>query len=110
MEEYGDVLAEEGRGYAERITAASQQMSGLIDALLETSRIARATIHLQTLDLSDEVEIRHGVKGLQESIIVQSPLWLANGVPATFSASLLLSRLSQCGQVATLPEHFLHGC
>jgi len=56
LEEYGDALGDDGRGYAERIEAASTQMSALIDDLLNLSRITRAAMHLQTVDLSAEIE------------------------------------------------------
>jgi PAS domain S-box-containing protein len=56
LEECGDALGENGRGYAERIETASKQMSTLIDDLLNLSRIPRAALHLQTVDLSAEVE------------------------------------------------------
>ena len=54
LEEYGGVLGEEGRGYAERIVAVSEQMAQLIDYLLQLSRISRAELHLQPVDLGGE--------------------------------------------------------
>ena len=54
LEEYGGVLGEEGRGYAERIVAVSEQMARLIDYLLELSRISRAELDLQPVDLGGE--------------------------------------------------------
>jgi len=54
LEEYGGVLGEEGRGYAERIVAVSEQMGQLIDYLLYLSRISRAELHLQSIDLGAE--------------------------------------------------------
>lgn len=51
VEDCGDDLGEVGRGYAERIQAASEQMAVLIDDLLLLSRVARAEMHLQTVDL-----------------------------------------------------------
>jgi len=54
LEEYGGGLGEEGRGYAERIVAVSQQMGQLIDYLLQLSRITRAELHLQPVDLGVE--------------------------------------------------------
>ena len=54
LEEYGGVLGEEGRGYAERIAAVSRQMAQLIDYLLQLSRISRAELHLQSVDLGGE--------------------------------------------------------
>ena len=55
MEDCADALGEEGRGYAERIQAASGQMAVLIDDLLRLSRLSRAEMHLQTVDLGAEV-------------------------------------------------------
>jgi PAS domain S-box-containing protein len=54
LEEYGGVLGEEGRGYAERIVAVSAQMGQLIDYLLQYSRVARAELRLQPVDLGAE--------------------------------------------------------
>ncbi len=54
LEEYGGVLDEEGRGYAERIVAVSKQMGQLIDYLLQLSRISRAELNLQPVDLGGE--------------------------------------------------------
>ena len=54
LEEYGGVLDEEGRGYAERIVAVSKQMGQLIDYLLQLSRISRAELNLQPVDLGAE--------------------------------------------------------
>ncbi len=54
LEEYGGVLGEEGRGYAERIVAVSEQMGQLIDYLLQLSRLSRAELHLQSVDLGGE--------------------------------------------------------
>jgi PAS domain S-box-containing protein len=54
LEEYSDVLGEDGRFYAERIRAASEQMGQLIDDLLQLSRVSRAEMHLQMVDLGAE--------------------------------------------------------
>ncbi|HXO23345.1 MAG TPA: ATP-binding protein [Streptosporangiaceae bacterium] len=54
LEEYGEVLGEEGRGYAERVVAVSEQMGRLIDYLLEYSRVSRAELRLQSVDLGGE--------------------------------------------------------
>jgi len=54
LEEYWGVLGEEGRGYAERIVAVSEQMGQLIDYLLQLSRVSRAELHLQSVDLGGE--------------------------------------------------------
>jgi light-regulated signal transduction histidine kinase (bacteriophytochrome) len=54
LEEYGEVLGEEGRGYAERIVSVSEQMGQQIDYLLRLSTISRAELRLQPVDLSVE--------------------------------------------------------
>jgi PAS domain S-box-containing protein len=64
LEEYGGVLGEEGHGYAERIVSVSKQMGQRIDYLLHLSRISRAELHLQSVDLGAEAariaeEIQH---------------------------------------------------
>jgi len=56
LEEYADVLGEQGRGYVERIGAGAGHMSAIIDALLRLSGLARTEIRLQTVDLSAEAE------------------------------------------------------
>jgi PAS domain S-box-containing protein len=55
MEDCGEDLGEAGRGYAERILAASGQMSALIDGLLTLSRITRAEMRPEWVDLGAEV-------------------------------------------------------
>ena len=55
LEEYGQVLGEDGRGYAGRIQAASDQMAELIDDMLQISRISRAELDLRQVDLGAEV-------------------------------------------------------
>jgi PAS domain S-box-containing protein len=54
-EDYGDRLGEIGRDYAGRIQAASEHMATLIDDLLYLSRVSRAAMNLQDVDLSAEV-------------------------------------------------------
>lgn len=55
LEEYGEVLGETGRDYAERIQSASERMGTLIDELLQLWRVLRADMHLGPVDLSAEV-------------------------------------------------------
>jgi signal transduction histidine kinase len=54
VEDYGDRLGPGGRDYAERIEAASQRMAVLIDDLLHLSRVSRAEMTPETVDLSAE--------------------------------------------------------
>jgi PAS domain S-box-containing protein len=65
LEEYGDVLGD-GRGYAERIVAASEQMATLIDSLLHLSRVARAELRLEQVDLGAEAAAVAGELQRQE--------------------------------------------
>jgi PAS domain S-box-containing protein len=54
LEEYGEALGEEGRGYAERVVSVGEQMGRQIDYLLQLSRISRAELRIQSVDLSGE--------------------------------------------------------
>ena len=51
IEEYGDRLGEQGRGYLERVRAAAQRMGLLIDDILELSRVARQEMRQERVDL-----------------------------------------------------------
>ena len=53
LEEFGDVLPLQAHGYLDRISSSSSRMGALIDHLLEWSRIARAEIKLETVELSE---------------------------------------------------------
>jgi signal transduction histidine kinase len=52
LTDYADKLDDRGRNYLTRIRAAAQRMAQLIDDLLELSRVSRADLHPQQLDLS----------------------------------------------------------
>ena len=52
LEDYADTLDEAGKTYLQRVRAASQRMSQLIDAMLNLARLTRAEIHSQTLDMT----------------------------------------------------------
>ncbi|HKC23824.1 MAG TPA: CHASE3 domain-containing protein [Thermoanaerobaculia bacterium] len=52
VEDYGPSLDAGARGYIERIRAATKKMSALIDALLALSRVTRAELKQEVLDLS----------------------------------------------------------
>jgi signal transduction histidine kinase len=65
LEDYAERLDEEGKGHLQRIRAATQRMGMLIDDLLNLSRMTRAEIHKEAVDLS---ALAHSVTtGLQES-------------------------------------------
>jgi PAS domain S-box-containing protein len=52
LEDYPDALDDVGRGHLARVIAAAQRMSELIDDLLTLSRITRARVEMQDVDLS----------------------------------------------------------
>jgi PAS domain S-box-containing protein len=56
LEKYGAQIDSKGRDYFQRIIAASQRMSQLIDDLLELSQISRSDIHRIPMDLSEMVQ------------------------------------------------------
>jgi signal transduction histidine kinase len=53
MEDYSDTLDDNGLDYLHRISAASQRMGELIDDLLTLSRVTRAEISREQIDLSE---------------------------------------------------------
>ncbi|MGA8030327.1 MAG: ATP-binding protein [Bryobacteraceae bacterium] len=55
LEDYGDKLDSEGKNHLERVRAATQRMSGLIDDLLNLSRITRSEMRKQEFNLSEIV-------------------------------------------------------
>ncbi len=80
LEEYGSTLGEKGRGYAERIQAASEHMSQLIDALLHLARISRSEVHLRPVDLGAEAiaiaaELEAAEPGRSVRFTIQRPSW-----------------------------------
>ena len=95
LEEYGGVLGEQGRGYAERIVAVSEQMAQLIDHLLQLSRISRAELHLQPVDLGEETariaeEIQRRDPRRHVSFAIEKPVQaLADGLIRTVLENLL---------------------
>jgi len=55
VEDYGDRLDVGGRDYIRRIDAASQRMATLLEDLLHLSRVSRAEIKIEEVDLSAQV-------------------------------------------------------
>jgi light-regulated signal transduction histidine kinase (bacteriophytochrome) len=65
LEDYANRLDDEGRDYLQRIRAATQRMGMLIDDLLNLSRVTRAEIRKEAVNLST---LAHSVAaGLQET-------------------------------------------
>jgi signal transduction histidine kinase len=59
LEDHGESLGANGRAHLQRVRAAARRMAGLIDDLLELSRIERAELRRAALDLS-EIGMRVG--------------------------------------------------
>lgn len=56
LEDYGYKLDEEGKDYLQRIRGASQHMGQLIDDILQLSRVSRAEMHTESVDLSEIIQ------------------------------------------------------
>jgi PAS domain S-box-containing protein len=65
LEDYGEQLPADARGYLERVRAAAQRMAVLIDDLLNLSRVTRTALQPKFINLSKMAE--EIVRGLQES-------------------------------------------
>ena len=81
MEECADDLGEVGRGYAGRILDASEQMAKLIDDLLDLSRVSRAEINFEAVDLGAEAasvaeRLQHDSPDRRVRFTIQQPVWV----------------------------------
>jgi signal transduction histidine kinase len=65
LEEYGDRLDPQGRHYLERIRAGAQRMGGIMDDLLELSRLSRHAMVPAEVDLS--AQVRQLVQELEQA-------------------------------------------
>jgi len=79
LQDYSAVLDEEGRGYLRRIKSAANHMAGLMDGLLQLSRLNREEMTLEQVDLSrmarDIVdELRRREPGRTVDVLVDSGL------------------------------------
>ncbi|MCP4714695.1 MAG: hypothetical protein GY868_06215, partial [Deltaproteobacteria bacterium] len=54
IEDFGDVVPEEGKQYLKRVRAASQRMAQLIDDILKLSRVSRHEINRTNVDVSEQ--------------------------------------------------------
>jgi signal transduction histidine kinase len=61
LEDYGDVVDEQGKDYLRRIRRATQQMGRLIDDMLKLSRLTRAEMRRTSVDISDMAKVAAGV-------------------------------------------------
>lgn len=56
LEDYGDVVGEEGRGYLKRICAGTRKMGKMIDEILVLSHVARKDLYRKNVELSPLIE------------------------------------------------------
>lgn len=87
-EDYADVVGMEGKDYIQRVRAGVQRMGGLIDALLQLSRITRADIERKAVDVTEIAE------SVAEQMVNQSPeqtihFSIEQGLKASADAGLL---------------------
>ncbi len=52
LEDYGPILDEQGQSHIQKVRAEAQRMGGLIDDILKLSRITRAEMNKEDVDLS----------------------------------------------------------
>jgi PAS domain S-box-containing protein len=81
LEEYGELLGETGRGYAERIQVAGERMATLIDDLLYLSQVSRADVNVERVDLSTEVaavarELQASEPGRRVRFSIEDGVWV----------------------------------
>lgn len=79
LDDYKDILDEEGIGYLERVRKATQRMGGLIDDMLSLYSVTRGELEKETVDLStlvDEVaeEIKMRGHGRSVELVVEDNL------------------------------------
>ena len=53
LEDYSDKLDEKGKGFLREVRGASQQMSRLIDDVLQLARVTRREMYRETIDMSE---------------------------------------------------------
>ena len=92
LQDYNGVLDEEGRGYLRRIKGAANHMAGLMDGLLQLSRLNREELALEQIDLSrlagDVVdELRRQEPGRRVDVLIEPGL-LAEADPRLMRVAL----------------------
>jgi signal transduction histidine kinase len=96
LEEQGDALGPNGQRYLERVRGAARRMSELIDDLLKLSRVGRAELHRESVDLS------RLARSVGDTLARSEP-----GRPVTFEVADGLVALADRGLVAILLENLL---
>ncbi len=93
LEDYGDALDEQGRQYLDRVRSETQRMGQLIDDMLQLSRVTRAEMRQEPVDLSALAQalaarLQETEPGRPVEFIIQA------GLSARGDASLLEAVLS----------------
>ena len=88
LEDYGDVIEEQGRSDLRRVRAAAQRLGELIDALLSLSRLGRREIQLEQVDLSAIAQrVLHELREADPERLVE--VIIADGLVAEGDAALV---------------------
>jgi signal transduction histidine kinase len=87
-EDYGDKLDDEAKSHIHRVRAATQRMGVLIDDLLNLSRVTRAEMHRERVDLSEMV--RSLAADLERTGEERQVDWVIRGGVETFADTRLL--------------------
>jgi signal transduction histidine kinase/DNA-binding response OmpR family regulator len=87
LEGYGDRLDAEGRDYAQRIVAAARRLDALTHDLLTYSRVGRAAMALEPVNLAEVIEevltqLEAEIRGKAAHVTVDRPLLQVLGHPA----------------------------
>ncbi|HEY9830253.1 MAG TPA: PAS domain S-box protein [Stenomitos sp.] len=88
LEDYGNLFDSEGQLYAQRLVISAQEMSALLQDLLEYSRLSRAEMNLQRIDLASIVataltQLQGELQAQQAQVRVEIPSFEVMGHRAT---------------------------
>ncbi|HLZ51953.1 MAG TPA: PAS domain S-box protein [Candidatus Acidoferrum sp.] len=88
LEDYSEKLDDEGKKHLERVRAATQRMGTLIDDLLDLARVTRASMRLETVNVSEAAtEVAEGLQKAQPSRKVE--IRIEEGLEAIVDSHLL---------------------
>ncbi len=93
LEDFGDALGENGRGYAERIKRSAGRLNDLVNDLLAYSRISREEMKLEKIDLQKVIltvcdEMAFQIRDAQATVHVEPFRIRACGHELTFKATV----------------------
>lgn len=90
-EEAGDALSVEARRHLQVITDASRRMGQLIDDLLEFSRMGRAELHEERVDL--DALVREAMRGLEMATRGRAISWNVSPLPVVTGDPSMLGQV-----------------